>query len=581
MNDHDVLAPPLTDPSAPGFADRFAAFLRNRKSVPEQSLNRAMRAMRDTGERIDVVLTRLGLLSDNDLARLTAAYLDLPLLKSSDLPDAPLSLAGIDPDYLKRTGFLPLRDEGEHLLVATANPFQPEAVSALSYQIGKPVHLAIVTSAEIVRAFDNLYQLHTGGLVAAPQEPTADRANEDDVRRLTDLASEAPVVQLVHAIIARAVEAKASDIHIEASENGLQVRTRIDGLLEIPEVLAPHLSAAVVSRIKIMARLNIAEHRLPQDGRARVNVRGREIELRISTMPTVKGESVVLRILDRSTVILDFDALGFRGPMLDRFLNLIDQPNGLILVTGPTGSGKSTTLYAALNRLNQPFRKTFTIEDPVETQLAGVSQVQVQPAIGLTFAAALRSILRQDPDVIMVGEIRDLETAQMAIQSALTGHLVLATLHTNSAAATIARLVDMGVEDYLIASTLKGTLAQRLVRRLCPDCAQPATPSPALRACVESLPDWEKPATQGWHDLREPVGCPACRNTGFRGRIAVGELLTVDESVMSAIVGRGGERSVAAAATNAGMRSMLADGLDKVLAGQTTFDEVLRVARAV
>jgi general secretion pathway protein E len=351
------------------------------------------------------------------------------------------------------------------------------------------------------------------------------------------------------------------------------VRYRIDGVLATVETLPQALRAAVTSRIKIMANLDIAERRLPQDGRVKSTVRGKPIDLRISTMPTMLGESVVLRILDRSSVELDFARLGFGGAMLERFTGLLAQPNGIVLVTGPTGSGKTTTLYTALNRLNRVESKLFTVEDPIEYQLAGISQIQVQPRIGLTFAHALRSILRQDPDIVMVGEIRDLETAQMAIQASLTGHLVLSTLHTNSAAASLTRLMDMGVDDYLLASTLTGVLAQRLVRRLCAMCAVPDDAPPPF---VETRLGGKRGELGG---LRRKVGCPACRHTGYCGRTAISELLAMSEALRRKVLDRSSESAIEAAAIEGGMVSMLDDGLAKALAGETTLEEVLRVTR--
>jgi general secretion pathway protein E len=326
-----------------------------------------------------------------------------------------------------------------------------------------------------------------------------------------------------------------------------------------------------------MANLNIAERRLPQDGRVKSTVRGKPIDLRISTMPTMLGESVVLRILDRSSVELDFEGLGFRGATLERFTGLLAQPNGIVLVTGPTGSGKTTTLYTALSRLDRAESKLFTVEDPIEYQLAGISQIQVQPRIGLTFAHALRSILRQDPDIIMVGEIRDLETAQMAIQASLTGHLVLSTLHTNSAAASLTRLMDMGVDDYLLASTLTGVLAQRLVRRLCERCAVPEAAPPAfVRDRIERIGGARHGELRG---LRRKAGCPACRHTGYAGRTTISELLVMSEALRRKVLERGSESAIEAAAAEGGMVGMLDDGLAKALAGETTIEEVLRVTR--
>jgi general secretion pathway protein E len=398
------------------------------------------------------------------------------------------------------------------------------------------------------------------------------QASDDDVRRLEDMASEAPVIRLVHELITRAVEAQASDIHVEPRDDSVRVRYRMDGVLSTVETLPLSLRAGVTSRIKIMAHLNIAERRLPQDGRVKATVRGRPIDLRVSTMPTMLGESVVLRILDRSSVQLDFGPLGFQGAGLDQLIGLLNQPNGIFLVTGPTGSGKTTTLYTALNLLNRADSKLFTVEDPIEYQLTGINQIQVQPRIGLTFAHALRSILRQDPDIIMVGEIRDLETAQMAIQASLTGHLVLSTLHTNSAVASITRLMDMGVDDYLLASTLTGVLAQRLVRRLCARCSAPADAVPQL---LERL-GARKLDLRG---MRRKVGCQACRNTGYQGRTTISELLVMTDAMRRRVLERGSDSAIEAAAIEEGMISMRDDGLSKALCGETTIDEVLRVTR--
>ena len=467
------------DPSDQGLIERLAAFLASRGVLDELTLHRALRAQRQSGERFDLVLTRLGLIAEADLARLLAEFLGLPLLDPSQLPEAPLMADRLQLQFLKGNRIVPVADRGDSLLVAIADPFNTEAAAALSYLLERPVQCGVMPAGDIERALERLYGR---GETVPAEAGSADpgQASEDDVRRLEDMASEAPVIRLVHDLVTRAVEAQASDIHVEPREDSVRVRYRIDGVLTTVETLPLPLRAAVTSRIKIMAHLNIAERRLPQDGRVKATVRGKPIDLRISTMPTMLGESVVLRILDRSSVQLDFAPLGFRGAALDRLVELLTQPNGIVLVTGPTGSGKTTTLYTALNLLNRAESKLFTVEDPIEYQLAGINQIQVQPRIGLTFAHALRSILRQDPDIIMVGEIRDLETAQMAIQASLTGHLVLSTLHTNSAAASITRLMDMGVDDYLLASTLTGVLAQRLVRRLCPRCSAPADTLPPL-----------------------------------------------------------------------------------------------------
>ena len=561
------------DPRSSDFIAAFSAFLQDRGALDELGVKRAQRAQKQSQERFDLVLTRLGLVSEADATRLLSEFMGLTLVRSDDLPVAPLLADDLQHAFLASNQVLPIAIDGDTVVIATADPFNTEPIAAIGFLLSRPVRRSLMPAGELQRAIERLHGRTT--IAAEPDAVVSDvpaaHAGEEDVRRLEDMASEAPVIRLVHDVISRAVEAQASDIHIEPREDSVRVRYRLDGVLQTVETLPLALQAAVTSRIKIMAHLNIAERRLPQDGRVRSVVRGKEIDLRVSTMPTMQGESVVLRILDRSSIQLDYAALGFEGDRLTQFNGLLQQPNGIILVTGPTGSGKTTTLYTGLSTLNNAERKLFTVEDPIEYQLAGVNQIQVQPKIGLTFAHALRSILRQDPDVIMVGEIRDLETAQMAIQAALTGHLVLSTVHTNSAAATVTRLMDMGVADYLIASTVTGILAQRLVRRLC-SCAAPAQASPLL---LEKL----GARTRDLSGLRQKVGCPSCRNTGFVGRTTISELLTLTPPVRQKMLERASEAQIEAAAVAGGMVTMFEDGLDKALRGQTTIEEVLRVTR--
>src|SRR5713101_1603176 len=392
---------------------------------------------------------------------------------------------------------------------------------------GKRVRAFIAAPNEIDAALERLYgggKSSMGQIVDTIQ--TRDEEQDwGDVEHLKDLASEAPVIRLVNLMLTKALESRASDIHIEPFENRLHVRYRIDGVLHDVESPPKRLAAAVISRIKIMANLDIAERRLPQDGRIRLRVQGKEIDLRVSTVPTMHGESVVMRILDKGGVALDFDKLGFEDDTLKGFLDVLMEPHGILLVTGPTGSGKTTTLYTALDRLNKPDVKILTVEDPVEYQMPGINQIQVKPQIDLTFANALRSIVRQDPDVIMIGEIRDLETAQIAVQSALTGHLVLSTVHTNDAPSTVNRLLDMGVEDYLLTSTVIGIQAQRLVRTLCPECNQPYT---ALAELVAEL-GLAKFANGGDITLYHANGCKQCANTGYVGRISIIEMMPMTD----------------------------------------------------
>jgi general secretion pathway protein E len=396
-----------------------------------------------------------------------------------------------------------------------------------------------------------------------------------DVAHLKDLASEAPVIRLVNLILTKAVEQRASDIHIEPFENRLIVRYRIDGVLHEVESPPRRLSAAVISRVKIMANLDIAERRLPQDGRIKLRIQGKEIDLRVSTVPTMHGESVVMRILDKGGVPLEFASLGFDGVGLERFLKILDEPHGILLVTGPTGSGKTTTLYTALDRLNKSDVKIVTVEDPVEYQMPGINQIQVKPQIDLTFANALRSIVRQDPDIIMVGEIRDVDTLRIAMQSALTGHLVISTVHTNDAPSTVSRLLDMGAEDYLLTSTVNGILAQRLVRTLCPKCREPHK---ALPEVIDQM-SLRRYVPQGDVTLYKPVGCPECAGTGYWGRICIIEVMVMTDNIRSLIMRHSTAGDLRGAAIMEGMETMFENGLRKALAGVTTIEEVLRVTR--
>jgi general secretion pathway protein E len=408
--------------------------------------------------------------------------------------------------------------------------------------------------------------------------------DEEDVNHLRDLASEAPVIRLVNLLINRAVEQRASDIHIEPFENELKVRYRIDGVLHDIEQPPRRQQAAIVSRVKIMAKLNIAERRLPQDGRIKLRTMGKEIDLRVSTLPTLYGESVVLRILVRSSIVLDLEQLGFPADTLAEFEKLIVRPYGMLLVTGPTGSGKTTTLYGALEKINSPDKKIITIEDPVEYQLSGVNQIHVKPQIGLTFANGLRSIVRQDPDVIMVGEIRDPETAEIAVQAALTGHLVFSTLHTNDAAGAVSRLLEMGVEDYLLASSLLGVLAQRLVRKVCRRCREAVPEGEAfLGAPEQTRATVERFATATAHvratQMYRAVGCEECSGTGYRGRSGIYELLLITEPVREQILKHASADAIKTTATGRGMRTLRDDGWLKVREGTTTVAEVLRVTQ--
>ena len=542
----------------------------DRELVSPETLARARAVQSETGERLDAVLTRLGLISEVALAQAISRATGFRLARSEDFPAEAVAADTLAPRFLRDARAVPLRQTPSGVEIAFVDPLDAYVSKALAFALNCAVTPVVARTSDVEAALDRLY-----GAPNAPQEedPGADD-NDADVERLKDLASDAPVVRAVNSLIARASEAQASDIHIEPTESAIKVRFRVDGALRDEETLPAHLKSALVSRIKVMSGLNIAERRLPQDGRLRLAVRGQEIDFRVATSPTIHGEAVVLRILDRSNLALEFDKLGFDEELLVRYRRVLAQPHGILLVTGPTGSGKTTTLYASLATLNTSARKILTIEDPIEYRLAGINQVQVKPQIGLDFAAALRSFLRQDPDVMMVGEIRDLETAQVAIQSALTGHMILSTLHTNTAASSVTRLLDMGVEPFLITSTLNAVLAQRLVRRLCPQCR---TATVLSREAIASL--GLDPATMDGMKFYKPHGCDACSNTGFRGRIALFELLEMDEEISRLILVRAEAREVQRAAVDAGMRLMLADGIAKAQAGLTTVEEILRVTR--
>jgi general secretion pathway protein E len=566
--------------SGSGVEELGAALLRERL-IDELALRRARRAAEKSGERLDTVLSRLGLVADRDLARIMAETLGFALVGAGDFPAAALLAELLPQAFLARAKLLPIALTESELTVAMADPLNQDAVNSVAFLTGRTVRCCVATHADFDAALARLYATGKADTGAETFAADADGLASDDIERLRDIASEAPVIRFVNEIVAKAVEAHASDIHFEPTEESVRVRFRLDGELQLVETLPAGMRAAVISRVKIMARLNIAERRLPQDGRIKLAVRGRDVDFRVSTMPLLHGEGVVMRILDRGNVQLNFPALGFRPDLAEGFARLLKQPNGIILVTGPTGSGKTTTLYAALSLLNKIESKIFTVEDPIEYQLTGINQIQVHPKVGLTFASALRSILRQDPDIVMVGEIRDLETAQIAIQASLTGHLVLSTLHTNSAASSVTRLIDMGVEPYLLASTLTGVLAQRLVRRLCQTCAKPR---PVTNAYFDSLNVSSelmdrmlgaKPAR-----LREPVGCSDCRQTGYSGRTSVMELLVLEPSVRDLVLGRSSERAIEAAAAATGMRTLYQDGLWRALSGETTIEEVLSVARS-
>ena len=556
---------------------RLGEILIARGKLDAAGVERALRLQQESGERLGALLVTLGLCAQRDVSEALALQLGLPLLDTAGYPEFPILEERISARFLRESRALPVREDESELSLAMADPTDEYTIGAFRMVTGRDVKPLVAIPSELDAALERLYGAGRTavGQIVGDVEQRDELAFDADVQHLKDLASEAPVIRLVSLIITNALEARASDIHIEPFENRLAVRHRIDGVLHEVESPPRRFSAAVISRIKIMANLDIAERRLPQDGRIRLRVQGKEIDLRVSTVPTMHGESVVLRILDKGGVALDFARLGFEDDILEKFLGVLMQPHGILLVTGPTGSGKTTTLYTALERLNQPDVKILTVEDPVEYQMPGINQIQVKPQISLTFANALRSIVRQDPDVIMIGEIRDLETAEIAVQSALTGHLVLSTVHTNDAASTVNRLLDMGVEDYLLTSTIIGILAQRLVRTLCQHCKEPHV---ALPEIVEQMGLARFTSAQEI-TLYHPKGCPQCSQTGYSGRISIMEMLPVTDPLRSLVMKHATATDLRNQAISEGMLTMYEDGLRKALRGITTFEEILRVTR--
>jgi general secretion pathway protein E len=483
-------------------------------------------------------------------------------------------LKNVSAKYLRQCRVCPISLEGSTLTVASADPLNTLVTDELRQVTGLNVKVVISPAVAITEAIDRTYDGAATPLqrIVEGMEDDASPEGDEDVSHLRDMAFEAPVVRLVNLLIENAISHEASDIHIEPFEDTLRVRYRIDGILYEQESPPRRLQAAVTSRIKIMAEMNIAERRLPQDGRIRVTLHGQRVDIRVSTMPTVHGESIVMRLLQRASVFHPLEKLGFPAATLARFESLIKRPHGILLVTGPTGSGKTTTLYAALDKINAPGVKIITVEDPVEYQLKGVNQIPVKAKIGLSFAQGLRHIVRQDPDVILVGEIRDLETAEIAIQASLTGHLVFSTLHTNDAPGAITRLQDMGVESYLVASVLEGVLAQRLVRRICPACRVPDPPS---RADLDALGIEAPPGTV----LFRGKGCDECRGTGYRGRSGIYELFVIDEDARSLMLRRASTRDIRQHAISRGMVTLRMDGFKRACEGVTTVEEILRVTQ--
>ncbi|RLA49005.1 MAG: type II secretion system protein GspE [Gammaproteobacteria bacterium] len=543
--------------------------------ISERDVERTLLAQAEMGELFGQVLVKLGLVSEQDVALALSRQLDIPLQLAVDFPQEPIQLDGVAQDFLVNNSVVPVAVTETDVRFVAAVPQDPFLGKALSMALNKPVTIVLGLDSDINKAIQRYLQGDEDDEESL-NDHFSGQSDDEFIEHLKDLASEAPVIRLVNQIIHRALDMGASDIHIEPFEDGLQLRYRVDGVLQdYPDPPAGNLAAAIASRIKLLSQMNIAERRLPQDGRIMTRVKGHELDLRVSTIPTVHGESIVMRVLDRESIQLSLSVMGFSDDTLTRYQELLARPHGVLLVTGPTGSGKTTTLYASLVSLDCEALKIITVEDPVEYQLQGINQIQVQPQIDLDFARSLRAILRQDPDIIMIGEMRDTETAQIGVQSALTGHLVLSTLHTNTAASAITRLEDMGVERYLITSSVNGVLAQRLVRSLCASCKEPVELDKAyinqtgLRSYVET----------DTCVVYQATGCEACMQTGYAGRTGIHELFVLDDEMHRVIMSGADATVLHAAARRQGMTTLYEDGLRKVVQGVTSMEEVLRVTQ--
>jgi general secretion pathway protein E len=551
-------------------------------ALTKEQITRAEEIHAQRGLRLEEVLVKQNFISEAELLQAQAQRLGLACWR--ELPESEFDLTlmrQVPLAFARQHKLVPVRRQDGHILVAMSDPLDLQPLDDVSLLLKAPVEAVLSPEREIIGILNRLYdsEAQTAAKVIEDLD-AADMGrlahNLEGPQDILDQDSEAPIIQLVNLILSQAAQDRASDIHIEPFERSLKVRYRIDGVLH--EVLSPHkrLQSAITSRLKIMADLNIAEKRLPQDGRIAIRVRNKEIDIRVSVLPTAFGERLVLRLLDKSDALLSLEDIGFAPELFRIYTRLVQRPNGIILVTGPTGSGKSTTLYATLQRINAPEVNIITVEDPIEYQLNGIGQIQVNPKIDLTFANGLRSILRQDPDIIMVGEIRDRETAEIAIQASLTGHLVFSTLHTNDAASAVTRLLDMGIEPFLISSSVLAMMAQRLVRVICASCREPFEPNAEALREIGLTPEACAP-----HEgkLFRGRGCDACRGSGYRGRSGIYELLVLDDDVRTLIMQQANANTIKNAAVQHGMRTLLQDGARKVLRGTTTVEEILRVTQ--
>ncbi|MBN2053359.1 type II secretion system ATPase GspE [bacterium] len=559
---------------------RFGEYLVARDLVSPEDLTRCLDEQTRIGKKIGEILVEAGYLSAQQMRKELSEYLGVPYVNLNDDELKPVENLDLSLKFMRQYKIFPLALVDDTLRLAMADPTDIYTLDSLRLTLGYEIEPYLADTASVLTAVET----HFGSGASTMRMIIGDMSEEEleilnaeddqDVDQLRDMASEAPVIRLVNLFISQALENRASDVHIEPFEGELRLRYRVDGVLIDMEAPPRRLQPAIISRVKIMAGLNIAERRLPQDGRIRLRIMGRKVDLRVSTVPTMHGESVVMRILDRSSVFHELTSLGFEADTFEQFNRLIKKPHGIILITGPTGSGKTTTLYGALDKINKPDKKIITVEDPVEYEMQGINQIQVNSKIGLTFASGLRHIVRQDPDVILVGEIRDRETAEIAVQSSLTGHLVFSTLHTNDAPGAITRLVDMGIESFLVSSCVEGIMAQRLVRVICEHCKQ------------EVEPDWEALEGNGLNGgftrgmkAYAGAGCKECGNTGYRGRLGIFELLLVDDRVREMILQRASSTEIRKVGRTMGMRTLRDDGWRKVKKGLTTIEEVLRVTQ--
>ena len=560
-------------------ARRFGEILVDMGVVSPESVESALELQLEKGGRIGELLLDMEAISADDVAKALAEQLDLDYDDEIEADEIdPQLVSRMSLAYVRSNEMLPLLADETSVRLAVVDPLNTFAIDDIRFLLNREVELVVVARETLSAAMHRVFDRRAGAdqvVGDLQEEDLGSLAHDldDQAKDILDEDDEAPIIRLVNSILNQAIKERTSDIHIEPYERDIVVRFRKDGVLKEIVRAPKRFQASIASRIKIMGNLNIAEKRLPQDGRIRIKIAGRDVDLRLSTVPTTFGERIVLRILDKSSVILDLESLGFLKHNLDTITELIERPHGIVLVTGPTGSGKTTTLYAALSRINTPDRNILTVEDPVEYQLQGIGQMQVNRKIDFTFARGLRAILRQDPDVVLIGEIRDLETAENAIQAALTGHLVFATLHTNDAPSAFTRLTDMGVEPFLSASSVIAVMAQRLVRTVCHECREPYTPLPAELKKVGIDPDTVEPE----HTFYRAVGCPACFGSGYAGRWGIHELLQVDDDIRSLVMQNTASSIIKKRAVELGMNTLRDDGVAKVLSGHTTMDEIMRV----